>query len=173
MMRLRITLVAMMAACSLLATVAVSAPAIGLAGIVPGGTKGGGYFYTSPAEPLEVGQSVTLAAMFASSTSGKNVTFYKQDPAGDPTEFVAYAVKKANSNGNAYIDGYVVNGDQNWFAVVDAANETEVEELTPTEPPRPTPTAWSTRSRAAARLSRHTSTHPLRALRRLSRSSGS
>jgi hypothetical protein len=123
----------------LVTSLAVWAPASGLAGLVPTGTKGGGYFYTNPAAPIEQGQAVTLAAMFASSTAGKTVTFYRQLPAGDPTgDFVAFQTKAANSNGNAYIDGYVVNDAQNLFAKVDDANETEVEVLTPVPVPQST-----------------------------------
>lgn len=139
MKSLRTILVAIMATFGLLASLAVSTSAVGLAGLVPTGSKGGGYFYTNPAEPgLQEGQAVTLAANFASGVSGKNVTFYRQLPAGNPAgDFTEFLVKTANSNGNAYIDNYVVSGDQNWFARVDANNETEVELLTPTAPPPP------------------------------------
>ncbi len=75
-----------------------------------------GVFYITPAD-FAVPSTVTLSANFPSDQKGAKVTFYKSvgDPDGDTFQEVG-SVSKANTNGNAYLKNYALDGDQILFA---------------------------------------------------------
>ncbi len=96
----------------------------------PGGDDGN--FYTIPAT-YEVGDAIELYANFASDQSGRTVTYYRESPAGSDG-YTSVGTDAANSNGNAYLKNYTVNGTQKVFARSSSGDVTEVHTLTPTVP---------------------------------------
>jgi hypothetical protein len=94
----------------------------------PGGASGS--LGQDPAQ-FENGQAITLSANFSSSASGDNVTIYKETSAGSNNYESTGKSDVANSNGNAYITGYTVNGTQRVFARGSDGRVTEVDTLKP------------------------------------------
>ena len=95
---------------------------------IPAPATDDGNLYEDP-ETFVEGQKIRLTANFPSSDANKIVTIYKEDGVGN---FVSTGrTDEANKWGNAYINDYVVNGDQKIFARTGDGKNTEVDELKP------------------------------------------
>ena len=116
----------------------VMAPAVGSvapAGLAPGDTPDTGNLSVTPTTFAE-GEAVRVSANFPDGTF--DVTLYKETA---PGEWTAVGVDASNSYGNAYFDGYKVNGVQNLYARITSGStvgRTEVNTLTPIAPAAPT-----------------------------------
>ena len=75
---------------------------------------------------FSVGESVRVAANFPDGSV--LVTLYRET---SPGVWTAVATDQSNSSGNAYFDGYQVDGTQNLFARKPNGDRTEVDTLTP------------------------------------------
>ena len=98
--------------------------------VAPGDTPDTGNFYVAP-EPYSEGQAVKLTANFPDGVF--MVTFYKQTGADTWTSI---GTDESNAQGNAYLNNYVVNGNQNLYARIATSPEgrTEIKALTPLPP---------------------------------------
>ncbi len=133
MKSLRTTLITLLATCGLLATLAVSTSAAGLASAVAvpdQGTKAGTLnVWNSPAAPYETGQQIELQANFNGSPGV--ITLYKEGPADTWT---ALASQPANSNGNAYFTYTFTSGSQRLYAETAGDLETEIDTFAAADP---------------------------------------
>ena len=75
---------------------------------------------------FSVGESVRVAANFPDGSV--LVTLYRET---SPGVWTAVATDQSNSSGNAYFDGYQVDGTQTLFARTPNGDRTEVDTLTP------------------------------------------
>ena len=90
--------------------------------------------HTHLSGPFDEGQQIALQANFTDGV--KTVTFYRNTGSG----WTSLGSKTSNSGGNAYLAYTVVGGSQDLFAEVASGNlETEVDTITGTVPPPPTP----------------------------------
>ena len=133
MKSLRTTLVSILATCGLLAALAVSTSAAGLANAVAvpdQGTKSGTLnVWNSPAAPYDTGQQIELQANFNGSPGV--ITLYKEGPADTWT---ALGSQPANANGNAYFTYTLTSGAQRLYAETAGDLETEIDTLTGIDP---------------------------------------
>jgi hypothetical protein len=95
--------------------------------VEPGSCTQAGNLYASPSF-ITPGQEVKLSANFLSDQAGTNVTFLKK--VGTDTESIGSDV--ANSSGNAYLNGYQVDDEQQIFALTTKGTCTGTETLKPT-----------------------------------------
>ena len=93
----------------------------------PGGDDGN--LYEDPSTFID-GQKIRITANFPSSAANEMVTLFKA-PIGSDDFTSTGLTDKANKWGNAYIDGYAVNGDQKLFARSSSGLVTEVDTLNP------------------------------------------
>jgi hypothetical protein len=77
------------------------------------------------------GQDITLIANFDASASGQVVTLFKETSPGSGNYTSTGNSDAANTNGNAYITNYEVNGDQRVFAQSSGGLVTEIDFLDP------------------------------------------
>jgi hypothetical protein len=133
MKSLRTTLVSISATCGLLAALAVSTSAAGLANAVAvpdKPTKSGTLnVWNSPAAPYDTGQQIELQANFSGSPGV--ITLYKEGPANTWT---AVGSLPANSSGNAYFTYTLTSGAQRLYAETAGDLETEIDTLTGVDP---------------------------------------
>ena len=94
----------------------------------PGGASG-----SLSADPavFENNQAITLAANFSASAAGDTVTIYKETSAGSNDYTSTGKSDAANANGNAYVTGYTVSGNQKVFARGSDGRVTEIDHLKP------------------------------------------
>ncbi|WP_423844278.1 hypothetical protein, partial [Aeromicrobium sp.] len=88
----------------------------------PAGSSSG-VFSISPSTFAD-GDTVTLSANFASNQKGAKVTFYRSDVVPDGETFEPIGTQTANTNGNAYLKGYAVSGNQVLFALTSKGEKT-------------------------------------------------
>ncbi len=130
----------LIAALAAIISTVVMAPAAGSvapARLAPGDTPDTGNLSVSPTTFTE-GEAVRVSANFPDGTF--DVTLYKETA---PDEWTAVGVDQSNSSGNAFFDGYQVNGVQKLYARITSGSKvgrTEVDTLTPTPPEVVTPT---------------------------------
>ncbi len=108
-----------------------TAEAVSFVTVAPGDTPDTGNFYVAP-EPYSEGQAVKLTANFPDGIF--MVTFYKETA---PDTWTSIGTDESNAQGNAYLNNYVVNGDQNLYAraaTTPDEGRTEVKALTPLPP---------------------------------------
>jgi hypothetical protein len=130
MKTVRLTFVVIAATFALLASLAVSTSAVGLASAVPGGTVAGTLnLWNSAAGPYETGQQIQLQANF--SGGPRQVDLYREGPAGTWT---SVGSQLANSNGNAYFTYTFVTGTQRLYAEDANGLETEIDTFNATAP---------------------------------------
>ncbi|MDX6231767.1 MAG: hypothetical protein QOH68_735 [Nocardioidaceae bacterium] len=133
MKSLRVTLVSLAATCGLLAALAVSTSAAGLANVIAvpdKPTKSGTLnLWNSPAAPYDTGQQIELQANFSGSPGV--ITLYKEGPANTWT---AVGSLPANASGNAYFTYTLTSGAQRLYAETAGDLETEIDTLTGIDP---------------------------------------
>jgi hypothetical protein len=116
-------------------------------GLAYPGDNGGGNLSTVPST-FSAGEPVQLYGNFASDQSGKVVTFYKETSSGS-NDYTSVGTDAANSNGNAYLNGYTFSAAQKMFARSSTGKTTEIQTFTPTAAGPVTPNGPVTGSLAA------------------------
>ncbi len=102
------------------------------AGIAHPGDNDGANLYQDPTTFVD-GQGIKLTANFPDSSAGQLVTIYKETSPGSNDYAATSTTDEANSQGNAYMYDYEVNGDQRIFARSANGDVTEVDPLEPAE----------------------------------------
>ncbi|MGH3474696.1 MAG: FG-GAP repeat protein [Aeromicrobium sp.] len=102
-----------------------------------------GTFSATPTT-FTTGQEIRLTGNFPSDQGGQMVTFYRKTDTGQEV----IGQDAANSYGNAYLNGYQIDGEQRLYAT-SSTGTTEVDTLTPTTLPQTgtfsaTPTTFAT-----------------------------
>ena len=72
------------------------------------------------------GKEIEFLANFPSTAAGKSVTFYKESSPGSNNYSSIGTDPAANSSGNAYLNDYLVNGDQRVFAKLSTGEVTQL-----------------------------------------------